>query len=92
MPSIAGEFIIVLVTRAGQFVDQIPASMRGGMGNFRGLPGGPYSVIVRHPDLTPTEARQDLEIPETAIVGLRFTYNEAERQLLDTEIEVNYLP
>ncbi len=92
MASVNGELVTVLVTRAGQFVDQLPASMRGGMAIFQGLPSGQYTVIVRHPDLAPTEARQDLDIPENVIVGLRFTYNEPERQLLNTEMEVSYLP
>ena len=92
MPSVNGEFVVVLVTRTGQFVDQLPASMRGAMANFQGLPAGQYTVIARHPDLAPTEARQDLDIAENVIVGLRFTYNEPERRLLNTEMEVSYLP
>ncbi|BAU14487.1 hypothetical protein LEP3755_50340 [Leptolyngbya sp. NIES-3755] len=92
MPSIDGEFVIVLVTRAGQLVDQLPASMRGAMANFRDLPGGQFTVIVQHSGLNPTEARQDLEIPGNAIVGLRFNYNEPERRLLGIDMEVDYLP
>lgn len=92
MPAISGEFVIVLVTRSGQFVDQLPASMLGGMALFRDLAGGQYTVIVRHSELNPTEARRDLEIPENAIVGLRFNYNEPERRLLGIDMEVDYLP
>jgi hypothetical protein len=92
MPSVNGELIIVLVTREGAFLDQQTASLRGGMAMFFGLPTGNYTVIARHSNLNPTEARQDVEISQDAIVGIRFTYNEPECQLLSIETEISYLP
>ncbi|NJP12616.1 MAG: hypothetical protein HC866_26745 [Leptolyngbyaceae cyanobacterium RU_5_1] len=92
MSSINGESIIVLVTRDGRFQDQRSLTLRTGVAVFRAIPPGGYTIIARHPDLTPTEARYDAELTEKTILGIRFTYNEPERQLSTIEAEVSYLP
>lgn len=92
MPSINGEPIIILVTRDGQFQDQRSLTLRTGVAVFRDIPEGSYTIIARHPDLTPTEARHDAVLTEKTILGIRFTYNEPERQLSTIETEVSDLP
>ncbi|NJP10000.1 MAG: hypothetical protein HC866_11395 [Leptolyngbyaceae cyanobacterium RU_5_1] len=92
MSSVSGELILVLVTSDGRFMAQQPASLRNAMATFFDLPAGKYSVIARHPSLQPTESRKDLELSINAIIGVRFIYNEPERQLLNIETEVSYLP
>jgi hypothetical protein len=92
MSSINGELIVVLVTRDGLFQSQRPVTLQTAVAIFRKLPAGSYSILVRHPDLVPTEARYDGELSEKTLLGIRFNYNEPERQLLSIETEVNELP
>ena len=86
MPSVDGELVIVLLTSDGQFVDQQPVRLTTADVIFAGLPTGRYTVIARHPSLNPTEARQDITLAENVMVGVRYFYAEAERQLLRIEI------
>lgn len=92
MSSINGELIVVLVTRNGWFQSQRPVTLQTAVAVFREIPTGNYSIIVRHPDLMPTEARYDVELFEKTLFGIRFIYNEPERRLLSIETEVNELP
>jgi hypothetical protein len=92
MSSVNGELMIVLITRDGQFQSQRPVTLQTAVAVFRQIPAGSYSIIVRHPDLMPTEARYDVTLSDKSLFGIRFTYNEPERQLLRIETEVNELP
>jgi hypothetical protein len=92
MASINGELIIVLITCEGQFLAQRPVTVQTAVAVFRNISAGNYSIIVRHPDLMPTESRYDLELSDKTLFGIRFNYNEPERQLLTIETEVNELP
>ena len=62
------------------------------MASFLGVPAGDYTIVARHPDLTPTEARYDVGLGEKAIFGIRFVYNEPQRQLLRIATEMRFLP
>lgn len=88
MSSIAGELVLVLVRRDGRFQAQKPVALQNAMALFLNLPAGSYTVIARHPDLNPTEARQDVELGDREVFGVRFVYNEARRQLLSIETEL----
>jgi hypothetical protein len=41
------------------FQSQRPVMLRSGTAIFQDLPAGAYTVIARHPDLNPTEARSE---------------------------------
>ena len=92
MPSINGAFVVVLVTCDQRIQAQRAVSLRTATAVFQDLLAGAYVVIARHPELTPTEARCDVELSENEVFGIRFIYNELERQLLRIETEVSYLP
>ena len=92
LSSVNGTAVLVLVVRAGQTVYQKPVTLRAGMAQFSSLPGGTYTVIARHPDLTPTEARYDHVLIDKTILGVKFVYNEPQRQLTVIAVEVNQLP
>ncbi|GAB4325499.1 MAG: hypothetical protein OHK0047_10410 [Leptolyngbyaceae cyanobacterium] len=91
MSSVNGELIVILVIRDGLFQAQRQVMLRSGTAIFQNLPAGLYTIIARHPDLTPTEARCDVNLSEGAIFGIRFTYNEVQRQLLTIETEESSL-
>jgi len=91
MASINGEIIVVLVAVNYQILAQSRVSLSA-IAVFLNVPEGSYSIISRHPDLTPTEARYDTDITETTILGVRFIYNEITKQLINIETEVNLLP
>lgn len=86
MPSVDGELMLILLTSDGQIVDQQPVSMTAADAIFANLPAGRYTVIARHPSLTPTEARQDLVLQENVMLGVKYFYVEDERQLLRVEL------
>lgn len=86
MSSIDGELIVVLLTSEGQVVDQQPVRLTVADAIFANLPAGRYTVIARHPSLNPTEARQDIGLSDNVMLGVKYFYAEAERQLLRTEI------
>jgi hypothetical protein len=70
----------------GQVVDQQPVRMTVADVIFSRLPPGRYTVIARHPSLNPTEARQDVLLPEKLMLGVKYFYVEGERQLLRIEL------
>lgn len=86
MSSVDGELIVVLLTSEGQVVDQQPVRLTVADAIFSNLPPGRYTVIARHPSLNPTEARQDITLSDNVMLGVRYFYTEASRQLLRTEI------
>ncbi len=92
MSSINGTAIIVLLASSGQVVDQQGADLTTAMVAFRNLPAGTYTILSRHPDLQPTEARYDHVLTDKTILGVRFVYNEPQRLLVDIQVEVNELP
>ncbi|MBW4518126.1 MAG: hypothetical protein KME16_00120 [Scytolyngbya sp. HA4215-MV1] len=92
MSSIHGELIVILLTHDGRFQAQRPVTLQTAAAVFQEIPPGRYTIIARHPDLSPTEARCDAVLSEKTIFGVRFNYNEPERQLSTIETEVNELP
>ncbi len=86
MSSVDGELIVVLLTSEGQVVDQQPVRLTVADAIFANLPTGHYTVIARHPSLNPTEARQDIVLPDNVMLGVKYFYTEANRQLLRTEL------
>lgn len=92
MSSILGELIIVLVASDRGFQAEQPVNFRIATAVFQNLPQGTYSIIARHPALTPTEARYNVTLDEKSLLGIRFTYNEPERRLFSIETELTYLP
>jgi hypothetical protein len=86
MASINGELVIVLLTSEGQVVEQQPVSLTVADAIFSNLPSGRYTVIARHPSLNPTEARQDILLADDTMLGVKYFYAEADRQLLRVEI------
>ncbi|MGI0488485.1 hypothetical protein ACN4EK_23835 [Pantanalinema rosaneae CENA516] len=91
LASIEGELITVLIAAEGQVIDQQPVRFRVADAVFLDLPARNYTVIVRHPSLKPTEARLDVTLPEKAMLGVKYFYNEAKRQLLRTELDMRDL-
>ncbi len=55
MSSINGALMVVLVTHDGRFLSQQPVLLRTAMASFLGVPAGDYTIVARHPDLTPTD-------------------------------------
>jgi hypothetical protein len=92
MPSVNGELVVILVIRNGFFQAQRPLMFRSGTAIFQNLPSGAYTMIARHSDLNPTEARYDINLSDKTILGIRFTFNELECRLLTIETEVSSLP
>lgn len=92
MSSINGELILVLIARDGLFEAQQPVDFRTATATFQDVPAGNYTIVARHPDLTPTETRYDVGVAENAILGVRYTYNETQRRLLLIETEMRFLP
>ncbi|MBW4582825.1 MAG: hypothetical protein KME42_24930 [Tildeniella nuda ZEHNDER 1965/U140] len=91
MPSVEGELLVVMLTTEGIVYRQTTASLRVAAAFFRNIPGGQYSILVRHSVLNPTEARYDVNLPERAIFGVRFVYDEPSHQLLKIESETRFL-
>jgi hypothetical protein len=91
MPSIEGEFLVVMLTTEGIVYRQTAISLRVAAAFFLNIPRGEYSILVRHPVLNPTEARCDVNLPEQAVFGVRFVYDEPSRQLLRVETEMRLL-
>lgn len=87
MSSIDGELVLVLLTSEGAFVDQQPVMLRSAIAIFAELSPGSYTVIARHPSLSPTEAVQNVQLQPNRMIGVKFVYSEAERQLLRIEIQ-----
>jgi hypothetical protein len=74
MPSVNGELVIILVTKDGLFQAQKPVAMQNAMALFFNLPAGAYTIIARHSGLKPTEVRQDADLSNRDIFGVRFVY------------------
>jgi hypothetical protein len=87
MSSVDGELVIVLLTSQGTLIDQQPAMLRSAVAIFANLPPGSYTVLARHPSLTPTEARQDVILQNQQMVGVKFIYSEPDRRLIHIEIQ-----
>lgn len=92
LPSVNGEFIMILVTRNNQVIGAKAATLDSAMARFQNLASGSYTVIVRHPDLSPTEARTDAELADNFILGLRYIYDEPTRRLSQVVTEITELP
>ncbi len=90
MSSVNGEFIVVLVSSDNRFQNQQSVTLQTAMAAFQDLPNGDYTIIARHPNLTPTEARYDVRVAVNAILGIRFVYNEVQYRLLRIETEMRY--
>jgi hypothetical protein len=75
MPSVNGELVIILVTKDRRFQAQKPVALQDAMALFFNLPTGAYTVIARHSGLNPTEVRQDVDLSDLDIFGVRFVYN-----------------
>jgi hypothetical protein len=86
MSSVDGELIVVLLALEGQVVDQQPVRLTVADAIFSNLPAGRYTVIARHPSLNPTEARLDIALSDKVMLGVKYFYVEADRQLLRTEL------
>jgi hypothetical protein len=91
MSSVDGEFLVVMLTVEGIVYRQTNASLRVAAALFQNIAAGSYSILIRHRSLIPTEARCDLVLPEQAIFGVRFIYDEPNRRLLGIETEVRSL-
>ncbi len=91
MASIDGELATVLITANGRVQFQQPVRFTVADAIFLDLLPGKYTVIVRHPSLNPTEARQDISLPEKFMAGVKYFYDEAERQLLRVELDMRSL-
>lgn len=91
MASVDGELVTVLLTADGRVVDQQPVRFTVADAIFLDLPPGNYTVIARHPSLSPIEARQDVNLPANAMLGVKYFYTEAERQLLRIELDLRNL-
>ncbi len=82
---------MVLLTCDGFVQFQQPVTLREAVAMFFNLAAGDYTIIARHPDLNPTEVRQDVKLGEQAFYGVRFIYNEPQRRLLRIETEMRFL-
>jgi hypothetical protein len=91
MSSVDGELLVVMLTVEGIVYRQTNASLRVAAALFKNVTAGNYSILVRHPSLDPTESRCDVFLPEQSIFGLRFVYDELNRQLIRIETEVRSL-
>ncbi len=76
MPSVNGERVLVLLIQNEQPYRQTLVNLEFAFAIFQNLPDGNYSIIVRHPDLNPTEALYGQRLSENTILGLRFVYTE----------------
>lgn len=90
MSSVNGEFIIVLVSSDNRVTSQQSVTLQTAMAAFQDLPGGDYTIIARHLDLNPTEARYDVRVAANALLGIRFVYNESQYRLLRIETEMRF--
>ncbi len=79
MASVDGELVVVLLASDGRIIDQQPVRFTVADAIFLDLPAGNYTVIARHPSLNPTEARQDVNLPANAMLGVKYFYTESER-------------
>jgi hypothetical protein len=87
MSSVDGDLIIVLLTAQGVPIAQQPVMLRSAVAIFANLPAGFYTIFARHPSLNPTEARQDIALRDQQMVGVKFIYSEADRQLIRIEVQ-----
>jgi hypothetical protein len=85
MSSVDGELVIVLLTSEGQVIAQQPVRLTVADAIFSNLPAGRYTVIARHASLNPTEAREDVVLSDNVMLGIKYFYAEADRQLLRIE-------
>ncbi|MGA7934153.1 MAG: hypothetical protein WCA35_11445 [Kovacikia sp.] len=85
--SVDGELVIVLLASGGIVLDQQPVMLRSAIAIFANLPPGKYTVLARHPSLSPTEARQDVLLQNNVMLGVKFIYSELERQLIKVEVQ-----
>jgi hypothetical protein len=87
MSSVDGELVIVLLTTQGIVVDQQPVMLRSAVAIFANVPSGFYTVLARHSSLDPAEARQDIVLKESIMLGVKFIYSELERRLIRIELQ-----
>jgi len=64
--------VLVLLTSEGAFVDQQLVMLRAAAAIFANLFSGCYTVIARHPSLSPTEAAQDILLERNTMIGVKF--------------------
>ncbi len=83
--------VTVLLTTGGRIVGQQSVRFTVADAIFLDIPPGNYTVSARHPSLAPTEARQDVLLPDRVMLGVKYFYTEAERQLLRVELDVRSL-
>ncbi len=91
MASVDGELVTILLISSRGIVDQQPVRFTVADAIFLDLPPGSYTVIARHPSLNPTEARQEVTLPDSIMLGVKYFYTEAERQLLRIELDARNL-
>jgi hypothetical protein len=91
MASVEGELVTVLLTSSGSVINQQAVRLTVADAIFLDLPAGSYTVIARHPSLRPTEARQDVTLPDKVMLGVKYFYTEVERQLLRVELDLRNL-
>lgn len=85
--SVDGEYVVVLIASNGVVIDQQPVMLRSAVAIFANLEPGQYTVLARHTSLSPTEARQDVVLQSNIMMGVKFIYSEAERQLVRIELQ-----
>lgn len=91
MSSIDGELVTVLLTADGRVLAQQPIRFTVADAVFLDLSPGNYTVIARHSALNPTEARQDISLPDKVMVGVKYFYDETARRLLRIELDMRNL-
>jgi hypothetical protein len=87
MSSVDGELVVILLTSQGIPLAQQPVMLRSAVAIFADLPAGFYTVLARHASLKPTEARQDIALRSQQMIGVKFIYAEADRQLIRIEVQ-----
>ncbi len=87
MASVDGELVTILLASGGRVVDQQAVRLAVADAIFLDLPPGSYTVIARHPSLNPVEVRQNVLLPDKVMLGVKYFYIEAERQLLRIELD-----
>lgn len=91
MASVDGELVTVLLISHGNIVKQQSVNFAVADAIFLDLPPDNYTVIARHPSLNPTEARQDVILTGSTMLGVKFFYTEAARLLLRVELDARRL-
>ena len=87
LSSVEGELIIVLLATEGIVIDQQPAMLRSEVAIFGNLPSGSYTFLARHTSLNPTEARQDVVLQSSVMLGVKFISTESAQQLVGIELQ-----